>query len=190
MVQHLGTGSVLLSRGNVCCFTGVCVKACPSGQPGDKIRAGACSPTVVQRLHALDLSAQSYDHHRSGRTLNPELFTSLSLSAAAGFPRKRAPCRHRTFSQLFRPTRPAAGSRFRFPTLQMAWVEVCSPSLRQHLAFLPFSGGASMARPRHSRFPAPVAIAAARCFKAGETVRAVAEPWASTGRSVSPQTYG
>ena len=32
-----------------------------------------------------------------------------------------------------------------------------------------------MARPRHTRFPAPVAIAAARCFKAGETVRGVAD---------------
>ena len=32
-----------------------------------------------------------------------------------------------------------------------------------------------MARPRHTRFPSPVAIAAARCFKAGETVRGVAD---------------
>ena len=32
-----------------------------------------------------------------------------------------------------------------------------------------------MARPRHSRFPEPVEIAAAQCFKSGETVRAVAD---------------
>lgn len=31
-----------------------------------------------------------------------------------------------------------------------------------------------MARPQHPRFPEPVAIAAAECFKRGETVRGVA----------------
>ena len=31
-----------------------------------------------------------------------------------------------------------------------------------------------MARPQHPRFPEPVAIAAAQCFKAGDTVRGVA----------------
>ena len=41
-----------------------------------------------------------------------------------------------------------------------------------------------MARPRHSRFPAPVAIAAARCFKAGETVRAVADAMGVNASSV------
>ena len=79
VVQHFGTASVLLSRGNACCFTSVSAGACSGGPLGDKIRAGACSPTVVQRLHALDLPDRPYDHHRSGRTLNPELFTSLSL---------------------------------------------------------------------------------------------------------------
>ena len=41
-----------------------------------------------------------------------------------------------------------------------------------------------MARPRHTRFPAPVAIAAAQCFKAGETVRGVADAMGINASSV------
>ena len=41
-----------------------------------------------------------------------------------------------------------------------------------------------MARPRHTRFPSPVAIAAARCFKAGETVRGVADAMGVNASSV------
>ena len=106
------------------------------------------------------ISRRSHEHRRSDHNLNPKLFTSWSQSAAA-FPQ--------------RPAGPATGSRFRFPTMRMVRMAMCSPSLGQHLSVYPFSGGASVARPRHTRFPAPVATAAARCFKEGETVRGVAD---------------
>ena len=117
----------------------------------------------------------------------PEAVTQavvVILSAAAGSPRKRPPFRHRTFPPLFRPTRPAAGSHSRFPTMQMAWVAACSTVAQATPVVSLVFGRCIRGQASASTIPGARCDAAAQCFKAGETDRAVADAMGVNASSV------